>query len=313
MSALGQQRRFDRVVVVCDGPQPDVHEQLANTAVEVVTVARSGVSAARNAGIAALDTDWVCFLDDDDLLDPAYLSSVEALVAITPETNAVDTHYRIFAATETPAADFVATSYATATRAVPSAPPNRDFSYMSIHGRSFDLLLERMRGSLSGTAVRRSVLKRAGGFPEQLRCAEDWSMYVAVARHTEWSTLAAPVVYFRHHPSSVTHSGGVECALDTLRAIESFWQPSVEPTPPHRPLSSYSADYRVTLRSVLDTCRRQRNSSARREALRLATTFLPRRVDRLLARIPTRTWNRLRRVRSWSSRARPRARKKANP
>jgi hypothetical protein len=172
-------------------------------------------------------------------------------------------------------------------KALPDGWPGRSFAYMKVHGRSFDLLLERMRGSLSGSVVRRTTLLEAGGFPESLRCAEDWTMYVNVSRLAEWRTIPVALVIFRDHRSgSSTLHGGAANGLDTLRAVASFWGPSTLPTPSHRPLEDYRSAYRYILRWTLDLCRREGDQLAYAEALRIARPILPYRRDRWLAMIP---------------------------
>lgn len=296
LSATGQTRAFDRVVVVCDGPQPATESVLRELDCEVLVVDNGGVSAARNAGIAALDTDWVCFLDDDDLLHPDYLATYATRLAESPGVKAANTRYLVMGERPGPGIDFVARDYAGAVEALRGATTARSFDYMHIHGESFDKLLERMRGSLSGSAVRRDVLVEAGGFPPHLRCAEDWTMYVNVARLTEWGTNPSPLVIFREHDkvSSTTH-GGARNGLDTLRAVASFWAPTDLPTPPHRALIEYREDYRYILRWTLELCRRENDRAAYREAMRTARGFLRWR-DRQLSRIPTTVWERGRRT-----------------
>lgn len=295
-SALAQTRPFDRIVVVLDGEQPDAREALAGLDCDILAVPRGGVSAARNAGVTEAATDWVCFLDDDDLLHPEYLETYLRGLREHPGLEAVNTRYFVMGGRPGPGVDFVAHDFAGVRKAIADATTMRSFDYMDVRGESFDRLLERMRGSLSGSAVRREVLERAGGFPEDLRCAEDWTMCVNVARLTEWGTNPTPVVIFREHEqTSGTAHGGVRNGLDTLRAVASFWAPTDLPTPPHRPLSAYREDYRYILRWTLDVCRREGDRASFREALRIAEPILPRRWDRLLSRIPERTWERLRR------------------
>ena len=291
MSAVNQTRPFDRIVVVCDGPQPRTAAALAGLSCEVVVAPRGGVSAARNAGIAALDTDWVCFLDDDDLLHPEYLATYTAGLEEFPDIRAANTYYFVMGNEPGPEVDFAATDYASALEALPHATTSRSFDYMHIHGESFARLLEHMRGSLTGSAVQRDILIEAGGFPTGLRCAEDWSMYVNVARLTEWGTNPSPLVVFREHDkASGTAHGGVRNGLDTLRAVASFWAPTTLPTPPHDTLHSYREHYRYILRWTLDVCRSQNDRAAFREALRIAKPVLPRWWDRTLSRIPTSAW-----------------------
>ena len=75
-SALAQSLPPTQVVVVDDGSTDDSRERLAgitDARVEVVLQPNAGVVAARNAGAARAQGDWLVFLDADDLLDARYL------------------------------------------------------------------------------------------------------------------------------------------------------------------------------------------------------------------------------------------------
>ncbi|WP_165307278.1 glycosyltransferase family 2 protein [Agromyces binzhouensis] len=283
-SALRQTRPFDRVVVVPDGLDDPAIAVLRGRPVEVAPIEKAGVAAARNAGLSRVETDWVCFLDDDDLLDPGYLDRVEAEAATG--TLAMNTAYWSFAAVAGPGDEFSARTLDECLAAARTAEPRKDLSYLQIEGRSFDLLLERMRGSMSTTAVRRDVIVEAGGFPHGFVTAQDWVMYVNVARLTEWRSLPERLAYFRDDARSITRTGSPLKGLTALRAIRSFWQPSTLPTPPHRPLEAYSPYYRHVLEWALRACWRARDLRAYREALTIARDILPRRRDRVVAMLP---------------------------
>ena len=75
-SALRQVGVVAEVVIVDDGGSPPVALAPTGGRVRVLRKDRSeGVSAARNAGIAAARGEWVAFLDDDDVWAPAKLES----------------------------------------------------------------------------------------------------------------------------------------------------------------------------------------------------------------------------------------------
>ena len=116
--------------------------------------------------------------------------------------------------------------------------------------------------------------------------AQDWAMYVNVARLTEWRFLHERLAFFRDHPNTITRTGSAAKGLTALRAIRSYWQPSDLPTPTHRPLSAYRPYYRHVLGWALQACWRERDLRAYREALAVARDILPRRSDRLRAAAP---------------------------
>ena len=77
-SALAQRGVEMRVIVVDDGSRDETAAMLARVGDPRLTILRHeqarGVSAARNAGIAAATGEWVAFLDDDDLWSPTKLA-----------------------------------------------------------------------------------------------------------------------------------------------------------------------------------------------------------------------------------------------
>jgi len=284
-SALRQERAFDRIIVIPDGLDDPAPDALAGLPVDVHPVAHGGVSAARNAGLALADTDWVCFLDDDDLLHPAYLADLEAAVGAHPETSAFNAPYWSFAAVAGPHEEFSATSLDECLSASESAVPRNDMSYLEITGRSYDALLEKLAGSMSTAAVRTAVLREAGGFPVDLIAAEDWTMYVNVARLTEWRVLDERRAFFRAHGDNAMSGRSRGKMLAPLRAIRSFWR-SGQPSPPHAPLEAYRRAYRNEVMTALAGCRRNGDAEGREEALRIAAEILPRRWDRIFIRMP---------------------------
>lgn len=286
-SALRQERPFDRIVVVADGLADPGIVALGGWPVEVHAIPHAGVAAARNAGLALVDTDWVCFLDDDDLLHPAYLGDLEAAVLSAPSTaGAFNAPYWSFGVTAGPREEFTATDLDECLTAIETARPRNDMTYLDIAGRSFDALLGGLMGSMSTAAVRTRILREAGGFPEGFIAAEDWTMYVNVARLTEWRVLDKRRAFFRHHDGNAMGGRSSEKSLAVLRAIQSFWQPTTLPTPPHRPLDAYRRNYRNEVIMALSVSRRNADPDGRRDALQIADEILPRRWDRVFVRVP---------------------------
>lgn len=86
------------VVMVDDGSTDDSRAVLEAWAsrrpelVRVLTQENAGQGAARNAGLAAARGEWVTFPDPDDILDPGYLSAVDAFLDAHPGTAMVATH-----------------------------------------------------------------------------------------------------------------------------------------------------------------------------------------------------------------------------
>ena len=80
-SAVNQEYTDVEVVVVNDGGDEKTTQNVVGDFVNVKLIHQSvnkGVSAARNAGIRAATGDYLLFLDDDDELDPNFLSQIIA-------------------------------------------------------------------------------------------------------------------------------------------------------------------------------------------------------------------------------------------
>ncbi len=94
---LAQTRPVREIVVVDDGSKDDTRGALAPYAGRVTAVhqVNSGVSAARNNGVAQTSGEWLAFCDADDLWDPDKLAVMAAVVASRPEADVIFHDYGI--------------------------------------------------------------------------------------------------------------------------------------------------------------------------------------------------------------------------
>lgn len=82
---LSQDVPAARVIVVDNAPTTDatrrVVSHVADERVQLITESVPGLSRARNAGVAAAQTEWVAFTDDDVIPDPGWLAGIDTGIA----------------------------------------------------------------------------------------------------------------------------------------------------------------------------------------------------------------------------------------
>jgi glycosyltransferase involved in cell wall biosynthesis len=195
LRSIQSQRDADlEVVVVDDGsPDPDVVQKVvADAADERVVLVRNevptGVSAARNLGIATARGSWVAFCDDDDLWAPDKLALQLAAARSTGRgwvyTGAVkiDLQQRVIGGLPPPAPD-VTLARLPHVNLVP--------------------------GGCSGVLVSTAALRKAGGFDPKLVNLADWDMWMRLALAGPPAFVPRPLVAYRIHP----HNASSDTAL----------------------------------------------------------------------------------------------------
>ncbi len=188
------------VVVVDDGGAPGALADVRELQDERVRVHRNersrGVAAARNLGVELATTEWVAFVDDDDLWAPTKLR--EQLAALSRTDGAswcatacvhVDSAYTVVGWELAPRTSSVA-----------------------------DALLRKqvIPGGGSGVLVSRALALSVGGFDETLSNLADWDFYVRLALASPVAVVADPLLAYYMHP------GGM--SLNLARSAREFEQ-----------------------------------------------------------------------------------------
>jgi glycosyltransferase involved in cell wall biosynthesis len=97
-SVYAQTKKFDEVIVVNDGSSNQSKNYIEALTREfrfkLINVPNAGVSSARNIGFLKADYRYVCFLDADDELLPAFLMHIAELVNESPECSLFGVGYK---------------------------------------------------------------------------------------------------------------------------------------------------------------------------------------------------------------------------
>ena len=184
-SALSQTHERVEVVVVDDGSTDGTAGvAAAYPDVRLVRQANAGLAAARNAGLAASGGAYVAFLDADDRLRPEAVAAGLACFAAHPESTFVS-------------GDHVRTDAEGREIPKPGAGDVGPDPYLS-------LLRGNYVGMHAAVLYRRGPLVAAGGFDEALAVAEDYDLYLRLARDGAAGRHGAVVAEYRIHGANMS-------------------------------------------------------------------------------------------------------------
>ncbi len=189
-TVFAQQHADLDVVVVDEGSTDDTPEMLERLPYDRLTVLRheqaKGVSAARNAGIAAATGQWVAFVDDDDIWSPAKL------------------HAQLAAVEDRPGAGWAC---AGAVR-VNEQLELRGHEKAPVASTITDTLLGRnvIPGGASGVLARTDLVRKVGGFDVALSNLADYDLWIRLGLAAPLGVVDRPLVGYRVAASGMAHN-----------------------------------------------------------------------------------------------------------
>lgn len=202
-SVRNQTFRDFEIIVVDDGSTDGTSEWLMTQPdLRVLTQTNSGIATSRNNGAAQARGQWLAFLDHDDLWAEDKLKVQVEFVNENPEVALVAArHVRL----------------GTAFRA-PRRPT-------WIKG---DLLTKAYSESFihtSSVMIRKDVFEKIGGFPPQYRFADEFDVWLTIARDFTLAYVDQPLVFIRFYESNTSHDR-IGVRTDTYDILQKHYDPS---------------------------------------------------------------------------------------
>jgi len=184
-SVLKQTFSDFELIIVNDGSSDGI-EQWVNTItdnrIQLISQKNQGAAAARNTGIAHGKGDYIAFLDSDDLWEGSKLEKQVNCLNKNPDVGLV---------------------YAWIISIDVNGNHRGKMYANTVEGNVWEKLIEEnIVRSGSAAMVRRDCFEKLGVFDRNLRFAEDWEMWIRIARNYSFAVIKEPLVYYRHHPNN---------------------------------------------------------------------------------------------------------------
>ena len=181
-SVLSQTFVDFELIVVDDGSRDDSFS-IAEQAVEghdncqIIRQENSGVSTARNNGVACSRGEYICFLDADDWWAPTFLERMEWLTRMYPDAGIYGTNYY-----------YVKNGHQ---RVCVTTAETGYINYCKVYAEKLQMPL-----SSISVAIPRPVFLASGGFKPSLKLGEDFDLWIRIALQNRVAFLDEPLAYY---------------------------------------------------------------------------------------------------------------------
>jgi glycosyltransferase involved in cell wall biosynthesis len=209
-SVLAQTVPPDEVLVIDDGSKDNTLEIAESFAPQVTAIRRpnSGAATSRNYAVEQAKSEWIAFVDADDIWEPEKLERQLAVIAQHPETELCYTGRRLLLKESSEGEWKLG--------AVIDVAPAEKIA-MALH-RNVTFLP-------SSVLIRRSTYLKFGGFDTTVRFVEDWELWLRLLHGgVKFGACREPLVQYRLHPNSTTQN-----VMGNLEEAKSIYRKYVSP------------------------------------------------------------------------------------
>ena len=181
VSVLSQSFRDFEYLIINEGdPENSRHieKKFPDPRIRIITTPRLGVTALRNLGLKESRGEFIAFLDSDDFCEPGRLEKQYAFLSAHPDHVLVGTNLRyINERSET-----------IGHRAYPETDEEIKKRIVV-----FNCIAQ------PAVMARRTAMIEAGGYTEDFRWAEDYALWLRLARFGKFHNLQEPLLAYRIH------------------------------------------------------------------------------------------------------------------
>jgi glycosyltransferase involved in cell wall biosynthesis len=201
-SIINQTFRDLEIIIINDGSQDSTLKAIANIQdprIMVFSYPNAGVSVSRNRGIERAKGEYISFIDDDDLWTAEKLESQLKLLQENPDA---------------------AVAYSWTDWIDEKSQLIGEGVHLTITGDVYSkLLLVDFIGSGSNVLIRKQALIEVGGFDDSLVHAEDWDLWLKLAKRYHFVAVPSPQILYRKSSDSAS-ANVLKMEAGSLKAIE---------------------------------------------------------------------------------------------